>query len=155
MVGEEDGPRVLRILEMQQRAISHYCQKCRAANPLGQEFCVRCGTRLMIVVHPPSARVDFTETTPHEEHLLERLTMLENTLARLAERLEQGLKLLLRQSETAYTNHALVKSLIEILNECGVVNNGELESKWRAECQKLDEPTESQDPKNQPKKTRK
>src|SRR5258708_17257707 len=64
---------------MQQRAISHYCQKCRAANPLGQEFCVRCGTPLMIVVHPPSARVDFTETTPHEEHLLERLTMLERS----------------------------------------------------------------------------
>jgi len=33
------------------------------------------------------ARVDPAETTPHEEHLLERLTMLENTLARLAERL--------------------------------------------------------------------
>src|ERR1700674_3748080 len=139
MVGEEDGPRVLRILEMQQRAISHYCQKCRAANPLGQEFCVRCGTRLMIVVHPPSARVDFTETTPNEEHLLERLTILENTMARLAERLEQGLKLLLRQSETAYTNHALVKSLIEVLSECGVVDNERLESIWRAECAQLDE----------------
>src|SRR5260370_34028360 len=103
---------------MQQRAISHYCQKCRAANPLGQEFCVRCGTRLMIVVHSPSARVDFTETTPHEEHVLERLTMLENTLARLAEPLEQGLKQLLRQSETTYTNQALVQSVIEMLNQC-------------------------------------
>jgi len=141
---------------MQQRAILHYCQKCRAANPLGQEFCVRCGTRLMIVVHPPSARVDFTETTPHEEHLLERLTMLENTLARLAERLEQGLKLLLRQSETAYTNHALVKSLIEILNECGVVENGRLESMWRAECEKLNEKTtESSPAMRNPKKVRK
>ena len=156
MVREEDGPRVLRILEMQQRAISHYCQKCRAANPLGQEFCVRCGTRLMIVVHPPSARVDFTETTPHEEHLHERLTMLENTLARLAERLEQGLKLLLRQSETAYTNHALVKSLIEILNECGVVDNSRLESMWRAECEKLNEKTTESSPGTpQPKKARK
>ena len=153
MVREEDGPRVLRVLEMQQRAISHYCQKCRAANPLGQEFCVRCGTRLMIVVHPPSTRVDFTETTPHEEHLLERLTMLENTLARMAERLEQGLKLLLRQSETAYTNHALVKSLIEILNECGVVDNSQLESMWRAECDKLNEKTAESTP--QPKKARK
>ena len=28
--------------------ISHYCQKCLAPNPLGQEFCARCGTRLMI-----------------------------------------------------------------------------------------------------------
>jgi hypothetical protein len=140
---------------MQQRTISHYCQKCRAANPLGQEFCVRCGTRLMIVVHPPSARVDFTETTAQEEHLLERLTMLENTLARLAERLEQGLKLLLRQSETAYSNHALVKSLIEILNECGVVDNGRLETMWRTECEKLDEKTETPPASSQAKKVRK
>src|SRR5687767_12265222 len=77
---------------MQQRAISHFCQNCRAANPLGQEYCQRCGTRLMLIVRPPSMRVDFPETTPHEEHLLERLTILENTMARLAERLEQGLK---------------------------------------------------------------
>src|ERR1700682_6251427 len=120
-----------------QRTISHFCQKCRAANPLGQEFCLRCGTRLMLVVQPPSMRVDPAETTPHEEHLLERLTILENTMARLAERLEQGLKLLLRQSETAYTNHALAKSLVEILNECGVGDISRLESLWRAECNKL------------------
>ncbi len=127
---------------MQKGTISHYCQKCCAANPLGQEFCLRCGTRLMIVVQPPSMRINPTETTPHEEHLLERLTILENTLARLAERLEQGLKLLLRQSETTYTHHALVKSLIEILNECGVVDQTRLESKWLAECDKLNETTE-------------
>src|SRR5260221_2060535 len=116
---------------MQQRAVLHFCQKCRAANPLGQEFCLRCGTRLMLVVQPPSMRVGLAETTPNEEHLLERLTILENTMARLAERLEQGLKLLLRQSETAYTNHALVKSLIEVLSERGVVDNDCLESIWR------------------------
>ena len=127
---------------MQKRTISHFCQKCCAANPLGQEFCLRCGTRLMLVVQPPSMRIDPTETTPHEEHLLERLTILENTLARLTERLEQGLKLLLRQSETTYTHHALVKSLIEILNECGVVDQTRLESKWRAECDKLNETTD-------------
>ncbi len=141
---------------MQQRAILHFCQKCRAANPLGQEFCLRCGTRLMLVVEPPSVRVGPTETTPNEERLLERLTILENTMARLAERLEQGLKLLLRQSETAYTNHALVKSLVEVLNECGVGDNDRLESLWRAECAKLDEKspksTTSTEP---PKKTRK
>lgn len=131
---------------MRNRSIFHYCQNCRAANPLGQEFCLRCGTRLMLVVRPPSMRVESSDTTPNEEHLLERLTILENTLARLAERLEQGLKLLLRQSETAYTNHALVKSLIEILNECGVVDNDRLESMWRNECSKLHE-NENEPPK--------
>lgn len=124
---------------MHRGTISHYCQKCRAANPLGQEFCLRCGTRLMIVVQPPSVRVEVPSTTPHEEHLLERMTMLENTLARLAERLEQALKLLLRHSETAYSNHALVKSLIEMLHDCGVVDNGKLETMWRAECTKFEE----------------
>jgi hypothetical protein len=93
----------------------------------------------MLVVQPPSVRIDVPSTTPHEEHLLERMTMLENTLARLAERLEQALKLLLRHSETAYSNHALVKSLIEMLNECGVVDNSKLESMWRDECRKLTE----------------
>ena len=93
----------------------------------------------MLVVEPPSVRVDVPSTTPHEEHLLERMTMLENTLARLAERLEHALKLLLRHSETAYSNHALVKSLIEMLNECGVVDNNKLESMWRDECNKLTE----------------
>jgi hypothetical protein len=141
---------------MQQRAILHFCQKCRAANPLGQEFCQRCGTRLMLVVQPPSVRVGPADTTPNEEHLLERLTILESTLERLAERLEQGLKLLLRQSETAYTNHALVKSLVEMLNECGVVDNDRLESMWRAECAKLAEKSpESSASTLPPKKTRK
>lgn len=109
----------------------------------------------MLVVQPPSARVEIPETTPNEEHLLERLTMLENTLARLAERLEHGLKLLLRQSETAYTNHALVKSLIEILNDCGVVDNRRLESMWRAECEKLHEKDDAPGTARTARKTRK
>ena len=104
----------------------------------------------MLVVEPPSVRVDIPSTTPHEEHLLERMTMLENTLARLAERLEHALKLLLRHSETAYNNHALVKSLIEMLNECGVVDNNKLESMWRDECNKLKATNRTR-----PKKTRK
>jgi len=109
----------------------------------------------MIVVQPPSVRIEAPSTTPHEEHLLERMTMLENTLARLAERLEQSLKLLLRHSETAYSNHALVKSLIEILNECGVVDNARLETKWRAECTKLKEAAAERESAKRQKKGRK
>ena len=138
---------------MQAKAIAHYCQKCMAGNPLGQEFCTRCGTRLMLIVEPPAMKHDAADvTSANEEHLLERLSILENTMARLAERLEQGLNLLLRQSETAYTNHALVKSLIEILSEVGVVDNDRLESLWRAECDKLTEKSPEPAP---PKKIRK
>ncbi len=102
----------------------------------------------MLVVQPPSVRVDIPSTTPAEEHLLERMTMLENTLARLAERLEHALKLLLRHSETAYSNHALVKSLIEMLNEVGVVDNARLELRWREECEKLKQADPAQPKRN-------
>ena len=108
----------------------------------------------MIVVQPPSVRVDVTETTPHEEHLLERLTILENTLARLAERLEEGLKLLLRHSETSYVNHALVKSLIETLHDSGIVNSDRLETTWRAECEKLQQPQDGKRPEARERKKR-
>src|ERR1051325_5192495 len=59
--------------------ISHYCQKCLAANPLGQEFCARCGTRLMIVVEPSSARFEAGPASlSTDEHLLERISAAEN-----------------------------------------------------------------------------
>jgi zinc ribbon protein len=115
--------------------IAHFCQKCRAPNPLGQEFCARCGTRLMLVVEPPAMKHDAAEaTTVHEEHLLERLSILENRLARLTERLEKGLSLLLRQSENTYATHTLVKTLVDALAEAGSINSAELERNWRERC---------------------
>jgi len=122
---------------MQTKTIAHYCQKCMAGNQLGQEFCTRCGTRLMIVVEPPAMRHDAAEvTTAHEEHLLERLSILENRLARLTERLEKGLSLLLRQSENTYATHTLVKTLVDALAEAGSINPAELERKWHERCEK-------------------
>jgi hypothetical protein len=82
------------------------------------------------------------------------LTALENTLARVTERLEQGLNLLLRQSESAYANHALVKSLIEVLSETGVVDSDRLEAIWRAECSNLKEKVPAEVSASQPPKAR-
>ena len=93
---------------MQAKAIAHYCQKCMAGNPLGQELCARCGTRLMIVVEPASMRHDAGEMTcANEEHLLERISALENRLARLTERLERGLDL------SSHRARLLTRELVE------------------------------------------
>ncbi|HEX3279988.1 MAG TPA: hypothetical protein VHR36_02050 [Pyrinomonadaceae bacterium] len=62
-----------------------------AANPLGQEFCTRCGTRLMIIVEPLGARYDAAGAASSEEHLLERISALENRLERLTEKVERAL----------------------------------------------------------------
>src|SRR4030095_1466225 len=114
-----------------------YCQKCLAANPLGQDFCARCGTRLMIIVEPPAARFETGEiTTSNDEHLLERISSLENRMMRLTEKLERGLDLLLRQAQNSYFDRALVKALIDLLTEDGLVQNERLERLWNDRCQK-------------------
>ena len=75
-------------------------------------------------------------TTAHEEHLLERLSILENRLARMSEKLERGLTLLLRQSENTYATRALVKTLVDALAEAGSIDTGELERKWHERCER-------------------
>ena len=117
--------------------VSHYCQKCLAANALGQEFCGRCGMRLMIVVEPPAARFEtFDPTLSNEEHLLERISGLENRQARLTEKLERALDLLLRQAQNSHFDRALVKALAGLLTDDGVIENGRLERLWIIRCEK-------------------
>ncbi len=117
--------------------VTHYCQKCLAANPLGQEFCARCGTRLMIVVEPPAARYETAESGGwNEEHLLERISALENRQARLAEKLERGLDLLLRQAQNAHFDRALVKALVGLLTDEEMIQSDRLERLWIDRCQK-------------------
>jgi tetratricopeptide (TPR) repeat protein len=110
------------------------CQRCRAANPLGEELCGRCGTRLMLVVEPSTLRFEeeATADAQHAEQLMERVSLLENNLLRFAERLEKGFELLLKQSQIALTDHTLLESVIELLVETGKVNRQRLNTLYRA-----------------------
>ena len=121
------------------RTVSHYCQKCLAANPLGQELCGRCGTRLMLVVEPPAARYeDGGLVATHEEHLLERVSALENRLSRLTDKLEKTLDLLLRQAKNSYYDHALIDTLITVLHEAGSLDAIKLNKLWKERCHQDD-----------------
>jgi tetratricopeptide (TPR) repeat protein len=119
------------------QTVNYYCQKCLAANPFGQELCTRCGTRLMLIVEPPAGRFesDMMGAGP-EEHLLERVSALENRLMRITDRLEQSLNLLLRQARNSYFDHALLESLISLLSEAGAVDREKLEGLWHERCQR-------------------
>ena len=117
--------------------ISHYCQKCLAANPLGQEFCARCGTRLMIVTEPSASRFEAGPTSlSTDEHLLERISAAETRVARLAERLERSLDLLLRYAQNAYFDRSLMRALVNLLTEDGVIETERLERMWSERCQR-------------------
>jgi len=117
-------------------SVAHYCQKCLAGNPLGTEFCTRCGTRLMIIVEPPAARYETNESGPaNDEHLLERISALENRVARLSEKLERGLDLLLRQAQNSHFDRSLIKSLVGLLTDDGIIQGSRLERLWIDSCQ--------------------
>lgn len=112
--------------------IPHYCQNCGASNQLGERDCRECGTRLMLVVFPPSIRHDEgIVPSYYEDHLLERVTLLEIRLSQVAERLAMALDLMLQQSKNTHSDHVLLEALIDSLNTLGTVERDKLAHKWR------------------------
>jgi len=90
----------------------------------------------MIVVEPSSARFEVGEQAiPTDEHLLERISFVENRLSRLTERLERSLDLLLRQAQNSYFDRSLVKTLIGLLTDDGLVETTKLEQLWNDRCE--------------------
>ena len=91
----------------------------------------------MIVVEPASARYEGLESgASSEEHLLERISALENRLGRLTEKVERGLDLLLRQAQNAHFDRALVKALVGLLTDDGMIEGDKLERLWLERVQK-------------------
>jgi tetratricopeptide (TPR) repeat protein len=101
-----------------------YCQRCRAANSVAEESCAECGTRLMLVIEPTTHRFEDAAQVSgtFDEHLLERISLLENNLARVVDKLERTLDLMLKQAQTTHTGHNLLDALISTLAETGALN---------------------------------
>lgn len=112
--------------------IPHYCQNCGTNNQLGERDCRKCGTRLMLVVFPPAIRHDDgIVPSYYEDHLLERVTLLEIRLSQVAERLAMALDLMLQQSKNTHSDHVLLETLITSLNTLGAVEKDSLTKNWQ------------------------
>lgn len=108
-----------------------FCQRCKTGNELGQDLCARCGTRLMLMVETSSARFEERPGAGGmEEHLLERVTSIENNISRLIDKLEQMAELMLKGSRSAYFDHALLETLLNVLTESGVIDRRKLQAAW-------------------------
>jgi tetratricopeptide (TPR) repeat protein len=88
----------------------------------------------MLVVEPTASRFEGEGVTRGgvEEHLLERISALENHLSRLTDKVLQLAELSLRQSSTNYLDQTLLQSLIAVLSEVGVLDRRQLDAAWRA-----------------------
>lgn len=86
----------------------------------------------MLVVFPSAIRFDEGAVPSfYEDHLLERVTLLENRLTQIADRLASTLDLLLRQSKFAQSDHLLLETLIDSLNALGAIEKENLTRSWR------------------------
>ncbi|HXH69097.1 MAG TPA: tetratricopeptide repeat protein [Pyrinomonadaceae bacterium] len=98
--------------------IACYCQNCRAANNLGETQCRSCGTRLLLVVFPQSLKFD-TNHVPsyYEDHLLERVTLLELRLAQVTEQLAMTYEFIKREAKSFQKDRTLLSSFFESLEK--------------------------------------
>jgi hypothetical protein len=82
----------------------------------------------MLVVESMASRYeDIGISGAHEEHLLERVSALENRLSRLTEKLEQSLTLFLKAAAEAGTGPAPIEKLLGVLLDAGVISSSQFD----------------------------
>ena len=104
-----------------------FCQKCGIQNEIGEETCVRCGTKLMIL--PYAHRLN-SNLPILDEHFLERISALEYTMGRLDERVNQIYDLVQQLTTDNFYDHTMIESIAEALKRLQLVGKKDLERDW-------------------------
>jgi tetratricopeptide (TPR) repeat protein len=95
-----------------------YCQNCRTANNLNETHCRECGTRLLLVIFPNSLQYDTNHVpTFYEDHLLERITLLELRVSQLTEQLESAFEFIQRGFESFKKDQLLLQTFLATVKE--------------------------------------
>ena len=98
-----------------------FCQACGALNREDEEYCARCNSKLLVLSGQPSdVPSGFEETTVEEsfsfdEHLLERISILEEAVKRSAETIRELMMALTKQERSIVVNQTGVATLRELL----------------------------------------
>lgn len=116
------------------------CQWCGAANPDDREACARCNLRLIVVSGGgddtesdallTGTRQEDGEPLTLDEHLLERLSGVEDAVKRLSAALVRQEERLAELERSASLLDAGMQALVELLDRRKVVREGELLAAW-------------------------
>jgi tetratricopeptide (TPR) repeat protein len=106
-------------------------------NPSEQETCHRCGNKLLVVsgiTEPPEAAEDFFVQAQEdlEEHLLERISALEDGVRRLSQALASTAQHLAQLEHNLTVAHAGIQSLGGLLETQGIVTRTEVVDGWES-----------------------
>ncbi len=116
-----------------------YCQVCSALQSDEAEYCSRCQQKLL-VLSGPTAPDDLSFAKPEEsfsfdEHLLERISILEDVLKKTTDTVRGVLGLLQKQEKNILINHTGLATLAEHLESREAITRGDWSELWEARAQ--------------------
>jgi tetratricopeptide (TPR) repeat protein len=115
-----------------------FCQVCGARNPDDQEYCLRCHQKLLVlsgtmVEDEQSYEEQVAEESfSFDEHLLERISILEEAVKRTAETVRQLLGALHKQEKNILIGQTGLSALRELLEQKRVIGWDEWSDLWES-----------------------
>ena len=114
-----------------------FCQICGALNSSEQETCHRCGNKLLVVsglTEPVESTDEFFVQAQEdlEEHLLERISALEDGIRRLSQAVSATAQHLAQLEHNLTVAHAGIESLGRLLENQGIVTRAEVVDGWES-----------------------
>ena len=116
-----------------------YCQVCGAESPSDQEFCARCHQKLMVISGgaPEGAEAEsFDNERASEfsldEHLLERISILEEAVKRTAETVQKLVQAVQKQEKNLLVSQTGFATLRELLERRRLVGREEWSDLWES-----------------------
>jgi tetratricopeptide (TPR) repeat protein len=114
------------------------CQVCGARNPEDQEYCLRCHQKLLVLsgtlIEDEEAYEEAAaeESFSFDEHLLERISILEEAVKRTAETVRQLLGALHKQEKNILIGQTGLSALRELLEQKSVIGWEEWSDLWES-----------------------
>jgi tetratricopeptide (TPR) repeat protein len=114
------------------------CQSCSAYNEDDREFCFRCQNKLLVLSGVNSFEEDEVEEYEEEgdlsldEHLLERVSALEEIVKRTAETLRSVVDAVQKHERAIFINQTGLLSAKELLEKKNVISSDELVELWES-----------------------
>ena len=116
-----------------------FCQVCGALQSDEVEYCERCHQKLLVLSGPEADEIP-VEENPEEnfsfdEHLLERISILEEVLKRTAEAVRDIFSTLQKQEKNILINHTGLGALADLLDQHTVLSRDEWGEEWEGRAQ--------------------
>jgi len=114
------------------------CQSCGAFNDDEREYCSRCQSKLLVLsglaTFEQEEAEDYEEETDVslDEHLLERVSALEETVKRSADAIKSAISTIQKHERAIFVNQTGILSMKELLEKKSVISGEELIDLWES-----------------------